>query len=139
MDSYSNLFHRAERYNYFAVYNNILLVKIEKDYAEGVLEVSQNSYNPLGIVHGGALATLADSVAGTAVRTRGRMCVTLNCAINYLAPATGSRIKCVATPQRVGRTIAVYDVNLTDDQGQKVASGSFTFYIKDVPIPKYED
>ena len=72
MDSYSNLFHRAERYNYFAVYNNIHLVKIEKDYAEGVLEVSQNSYNPLGIVHGGALATLADSVAGTAVSTRGR-------------------------------------------------------------------
>lgn len=33
---------------------------------------------------------------------------------NYLIAGTGSKIKCVATPQRIGRTIAVYDVVLTD-------------------------
>ena len=43
---------------------------------------------------GGALVTLADTVCGTAAFTTGHMCVTLDCSMQYLAPASGARITC---------------------------------------------
>ena len=56
----------------FSYESGVLVTRVEPGFAQGVLEVGPNSINPHGKVHGGALATLADSVAGTAVSTRGR-------------------------------------------------------------------
>lgn len=119
----------ANRPELFAGANHIRLTKVSRDYAEGELEIVPASLNPLGIVHGGCLATLADTVAGSAVYAGCRACVTLGCSMNYLAPATGKKIKCVATPQKQGATICVYDCLLTNDKGETVASGTFTFYV----------
>jgi len=113
----------------FSGVNNIVITKLAEGYAEGELTITEQSMNPLGIVHGGCLATLADTVAGAAVATHGQNSMTLNYAMNFLSPATGTKIKCVATPQRVGKNICVYNILLTDDNGQTVASGNFTFVL----------
>ena len=47
---------RANRPHQFSYENGILVTKIEPGRAEGVLNVSENSLNPHGMVHGGALA-----------------------------------------------------------------------------------
>ena len=138
MDSYSELYDRVNRHSGFAVHNHIKITHIGEDRVEGELTVLPESLNPLGIVHGGCLAALADSVAGTAVFAKGRVCVTLSSTLNYLRPGTGSKIRCVATPQKVGGTIAVYDVVLTDDQERKVATGCFTFFRKEETVPGCE-
>ena len=98
--------------------------------AVGVLEVQPSSLNPMGIVHGGALVTLADTVCGTAAFTTGHMCVTLDCSMQYLAPASGARITCTATPRKLGKTVLVYEAVLTDDTGRTVATGVYTFFAK---------
>ncbi len=123
-----NITNQSEQ---FAAVNNILVTKLDVDYAEGELTVTKNSLNPHGIVHGGCLATLADTVAGAAVASRLRACVTLNYAMNFLAPARGTRIKCVATPQKVGKTVCIFHCELTDDQEKTVATGDFTFIVVD--------
>ena len=138
MDSYSKLYHRVNRQSGFAVHNHIQITKIAEDHTEGELTITPESLNPMGVVHGGCLVALADSVAGTAVHAKGRVCVTLSSTFNYLIAGTGSKIKCVATPQRIGRTIAIYDVVLTADQERKVATGCFTFYRKDETTPGFE-
>ena len=89
-----------------------------------------SSLNPMGIVHGGALVTLADTVCGTAAFTTGHMCVTLDCSMQYLAPASGARITCTATPRKLGKTVLVYEAVLTDDTGRTVATGVYTFFAK---------
>ena len=48
----------------FSYENGIYVTKVEPGRAEGVLEVGPDSINPHGMVHGGALATLADTVGG---------------------------------------------------------------------------
>ena len=121
MDSYSKLYHRVNRQSGFAVHNHIQITKIAEDHTEGELTITPESLNPMGAVH-----------------AKGRVCVTLSSTFNYLIAGTGSKIKCVATPQRIGRTIAVYDVVLTDDQERKVATGCFTFYRKDETTPGFE-
>lgn len=99
---------------------------------EGVLEVTPQSLNPLGIIHGGCLATLADTVAGMAAAcTSGKpFCVTVNYALNFLRPAlaTNKQIHCIAKPRKLGRTLCVYEIALTDDQEKIVATGDFTFF-----------
>lgn len=138
MDSYSELYERVNRGSGFAAYNNIRITHIGESRTEGELTITPDSLNPMGVVHGGCLVALADTVAGTAIHARGRICVTLSSTFNYLSAGTGSKIKCVAVPQRVGHTIAVCDVVLTDDQGRKVATGSFTFFRKAEPTPGLE-
>ena len=60
--------------------------------------------------------------------TTGKTCVTLDCSMQYLSPGTGTRIHCTAVPKKLGRTVLVYDVSLTDDSGRPVASGTYTFF-----------
>ena len=113
----------------FSLYNHIRITELYEDgTAVGELTVHPESLNPYGIVHGGCLATLADTVAGTAVLAGGYKCVTLSYSFNFLRPATGARIHCTATPQKVGSSVSVMDVTLTNDQGKVVATGNFTFF-----------
>lgn len=128
-DFYSKLLERVNQRGCFAPANHMFVTELREDHsASGVLEIQPSSLNPLGIVHGGALVTLADTVAGTAAYTTGQSCVTLDCSMQFLAPAKGTRISCTAAPKKLGRTVLVYDVSLTDDTGRLVATGTYTFF-----------
>ena len=113
----------------FSYENGILLTDVEPEYARGELTVGPNSINPHGNVHGGALATLADTVGGCCACSKGGRCVTANCTLEFLRPATGSKIVCEATPKKMGRTLSVIQVVLTNDQNAVVATGTYTFFM----------
>lgn len=127
MDSYSKL-NRAEG---FSSHNGITVTSVKDGVGEGELAITPQSLNPMGIVHGGCLASLADTVAGVAAAAgQGRSGVTVNYCFNFLRPAkgTGKKIYCRADPHKMGRTLSVYAVSLTDDSGKEVAAGTFTFF-----------
>lgn len=113
----------------FSAENGILLQRVEEDYAEGMLTAGADSINPAGKIHGGALATLADVVGGCCACSRGGVCVTASSNLEYLRPATGPWIKGVARARKIGRTLAVIQVDLTDSGDRLVACGVFTFYM----------
>ncbi len=73
MDSYSKLLELVNTSGCFAPANHMYVTELRPDHsAVGVLEVQPSSLNPMGIVHGGALVTLADTVCGTAAFTTGK-------------------------------------------------------------------
>lgn len=113
----------------FSYENGIRLTDVEPGRARGELTVGPDSVNPHGKVHGGALAALADTVAGCCACAGGRHCVTANSSMEFLRPAGGTKIFCEATPKKLGRTLSVIRVELTDDAGKTVATGTFTFYM----------
>ena len=128
MESYSKLLELVNTSGCFAPANHMYVTELRPDHsAVGGLEVQSSSLNPMGIVHCGALA---DTVCGTAAFTTGHMCVTLDCSMQYLAPASGARITCTATPRKLGKTVLVYEAVLTDDTGRTVATGVYTFFAK---------
>ena len=124
---YQKVMDRANLSDTFATASGIRITYVGDRRATGELTVTHDSLNPWGFVHGGCLAALADTVAGTAVFTAGYKCVTLSYSFNFLRPAMGAFIRCAATPQKVGRKVSVMDVTLTNDQGKVVATGNFTF------------
>ena len=113
----------------FSYENGILLTDVSPGYAKGELTVGPNSINPHGNVHGGALATLADTVSGCCACSRGGSCVTANCSMEFLRPATGSKIYCEATPKKMGRSLSVIQLVITNDKGAVVATGTYTFFM----------
>ena len=109
---------RSNRPHQFSTANGIFVTKIEPGRAEGFLQVTRDSLNPHGKVHGGALAALADTVGGNCACARGRSCVTASQSMEFLRPAEGPYITCVATPKKEGHTLSVIQVELSNAEGE---------------------
>ena len=114
----------------FSYENGIELTHVEPGLARGVLHAGPNSINPHGMIHGGAITTLADTVAGSCACSKGGNCVTSSCTMEYLRPAYGN-LFCEATPKKLGRRLVV-QVEIRNSAGKVVATGTLTFFM-DVP------
>ena len=125
------IFRTVNTPHQFSYENGITVTHVEPGYAKGELVVGPNSINPHKNVHGGAMATLADTVGGCCACSKGGVCVTAGSTMEFLRPASGKKIFCVATPKKMGRTLSVIQVVLTNDQDVVVATGTFTFFMMD--------
>ena len=125
---YQYLLHQHEETGY--IHNiGLHMTKLEAGEAVGEMKIVPGLMNPLGIVHGGALAGLADTVAGSAVFSLGLRCVTSDCQITYLRPATGSKLTCEAKVRKAGRRLSVVCATVYNDQHEEVAIGTFQFAV----------
>ena len=68
-------------------------------------------------------------MGGCCACSKGGTCVTSGCSIEYLRPANGSKIYCTATPKKLGRTLSVVALEMTNDQGVVVATATYTFFM----------
>ena len=112
----------------FSYENGITVTLIEPGLAQGELRTGPNSINPHGYVHGGAMAALADTVAGCCACSKGGSCVTASSSMEFLRPAQGD-LFCEATPKKLGRQLSVVQVIITNAEGKTVATGTFTFFM----------
>lgn len=112
----------------FSYENGIAVTRIEPGLAQGELRAGPNSINPHGMIHGGAMATLADTVAGCCACSKGGQCVTASSSMEFLRPARGD-LFCEATPKKLGRKLSVIQVSIADRLGKTVATGTFTFFM----------
>lgn len=112
----------------FSYENGIAVTRIEPGLAQGELRAGPSSINPHGMIHGGAMATLADTVAGCCACSKGGQCVTASSSMEFLRPARGD-LFCEATPKKLGRKLSVIQVSIADRLGKTVATGTFTFFM----------
>ncbi len=74
--------------------------------------------------HGGPIAALIDITGDFAIGMLvGGGVPTMNLRTDYLRPAVGEALTAVARVRRAGRTTAVVDIEVADDQGRLVAIG----------------
>ena len=85
------------------------------------LPVTDSICQPLGLVHGGVYAMLADALTATAGRTVSNQA-------SFLRPITAGTIHATARRRHQGRTTAVWEVDITDDQGRLCALVRTTVY-----------
>jgi uncharacterized protein (TIGR00369 family) len=95
------------------------------------LPIGEYLYNPIGSVHGGAAATLLDSVMGCAVHSllaQGQSYATLEIKINYIRPITDAITQVTAEGHvtNAGRKAAFAEGKITDATGKLYATGSTT-------------
>lgn len=95
------------------------------------LDVRPELLNPNGVVHGGALFSMADTVMGAALHTTlapGEYCATVEIKIHFLQPVSKGKIRCSTRVVQRGRRLAVLESHLSVGRRQ-VAQALGTFAI----------
>jgi uncharacterized protein (TIGR00369 family) len=92
-------------------------------------EPDESVYNPIGMVHGGLVCTLADTVTGCAVHStleRGMAYTSIDLNVSYLRPVTVNSgvLRATGIVTKPGRRVAFASGEITDGSGKVVATAT---------------
>lgn len=91
---------------------------------------------PYGLLHGGASAALAETVASIASAMHageGRVAVGVDLNATHHRAVRDGWVTAVATPLSLGRSVASYEVVVSDDEGRRVCTARLTCALRDLP------
>lgn len=104
--------------------------RVEKGSATFLLEVQPKHKQVHGVVHGGVLATLADTTAAIACYTvvpDEVEIATIEMKINFLEPVPGGTIRAEGRVLRAGRNFLVAECDIYNEGGPLAAKALLTF------------
>jgi uncharacterized protein (TIGR00369 family) len=103
----------------------------EVEFGRVVFEVTpdDSAYNPIGMVHGGLVCTLADTVAACAVHSSldaGVAYTSIDLNVSYLRPVTRDSgiLRAIGTLTKPGRRVAFASAEILDGRGKCVATAT---------------
>ena len=89
---------------------------------------------PMGLVHGGLYASIAESLASVGtyigVYEEGKAAMGLSNQTSFLRPITQGTVHATGTRRHRGRTTWLWDVEITDDQGRTCAITRMTIAVR---------
>lgn len=92
---------------------------------------------PYGLLHGGASAVLAETVgslgSGIHAAAIGKLPVGIELSCTHHRAARSGRVHAVATPLSIGRTLATWNIVITDDDGRLICTSRLTCMLRDAP------
>lgn len=98
-----------------------------------LLDVGDSVLNPVGTLHGGAIATLVDDAGTLAIMSadaEGRSGVTTDLNVSYLAAAPlGTTVRADARALKTGATLAFVEVDVRGADGRLLAQGRMTKFM----------
>lgn len=104
----------------------IAVVEITADRVTLSMPVTARVHNPMNVVHGGAVVSLADTACGYATVANlpegATSFTTIELKTNFLGAVNDGDLLCVATPVHRGRSTHVWDAEVTHVQsGRRIA------------------
>ncbi|GAA3606482.1 hotdog fold thioesterase [Nonomuraea rosea] len=99
----------------------------------GRMPVEGNT-QPYGLLHGGASAVLAETLGSVAAAIHAgpdRIAVGIEINATHHRSARSGYVTGVATRLHGGRTLATYDIEITDEQGRRVCTSRLTCMLRD--------
>jgi uncharacterized protein (TIGR00369 family) len=110
------------------------LTSLEEGRVEFTCAVDESVYNPIGVVHGGLVCTLLDTVAGCAVHTTlpaGVGYTSIELKVNYLRAvhATSGPLTALGRVVKPGRRVAFAEGEVLDSAGRTVATASSSLLV----------
>ena len=114
------------------------ITALEEGRVEFTCELDESVYNPIGVVHGGLVCTLLDTVAGCAVHTtlpQGFAYTSIELKVNYLRAvhSTSGPLTAVGRVVKPGRRVAFAEGEVLDAAGKTVATASSSLLV--FPLP----
>ena len=94
------------------------------------MPVNSSVFQPMGILHGGATAALAESVGSAAshifVDIEKQEIRGIELSINHLKSKKSGKVIATAKPIHIGRTTHLWEIIITDEEGKLVAHAKLT-------------
>ncbi len=105
--------------------------------AHARLEMQDRHRQPMGIMHGGVIASVIESLCsmatGVAVFPENRIAMGQSITINFLRPITGGTIDVRAVAEHSGRMTWVWRANVTDSENKICAVAHMTVAVREAP------
>ena len=107
---------------------------VTEDAARASVPVRDEVKQPMGLVHGGLYASIAESLTSMAtalaVAEDGKMAMGLSNATSFMRPITEGTVHATARRLHRGRTTWIWDVDITDDAGRLCAVTRMTIAVR---------
>jgi len=122
----------------FNVLLGVRLARLHPDGITIVCPIKKSLLNSLGSLHGGVSATLADAAVGVAIHRHfggSRLISTVEMKLNYFRPVREGRIFARSHLLRLGSTLCIGSVDLTDAQSRSVGAALVTYIFLNASKP----
>ena len=113
----------------------MVITEIHDDGITGTMPVDQRTVQPMGLLHGGASAALAESLGSMAANMAvepGYYCVGLEINANHIRSARSGLVTGHARATHIGRSTQVWDIQIHDQQGKLISVSRLTMAVKKV-------
>ena len=108
-------------------------VTLEKDKVVCTMPVGPKTHQPMGLLHGGASVALAETAASIAaflnIDPEKQYTVGLEINANHLKGKRDGIVTATATPFHIGRSTMVWDIRITDEQGDTICISRCTMAV----------
>jgi len=115
----------------FAQHLGIRIVEAGEGQARGEMLAGEVHLNSLGIVHGGAIFSLADTTFAAASNSHQATAVAVNVTISYCKAAHKGMLYAWAKEISLNRRLATYLIEIKDEQENLIALFQGTVYRKE--------
>lgn len=126
--------------SYEGTIHDVLGVRIVEASPERVvleMEVGPHAHQPMGVLHGGVSAVLAESAASIggflSVDGSGQSVLGTDLNISHLRAKRSGSLRATATPVRRGRTLHVWNIVIEDEDGKAIAVARCTLAVRPRP------
>ncbi len=120
-----------QNYSPYSIHLGLTYVKRGQGWSEWQLAMSETLTNSNGVVHGGAIYSLADTCMGSALHTdlvSGETCTTVEIKISYFKAVQTGPLICRAKILNRGRWVVTLEAEIKDGE-RLVAKALGTFYV----------
>ena len=121
--------------NTIASHIGIEFTAIGEDFLEATMPVDHRTHQPLGLLHGGASVTLAETLGSVAatlcVDDTKQFCVGLEINANHIRSVTTGYVKGVAKPVHIGKKTQVWEIRITTVKEELVCVSRITLAVLD--------
>jgi 1,4-dihydroxy-2-naphthoyl-CoA hydrolase len=125
--------YRAASKDTLADRMGISIVEASAERVVGTMPVAGN-IQPYGLLHGGASCVLAETLGslGSALHAGpDRLTLGIEISATHHRPATAGQVTGVATRLHGGRSVATFEVVISDDDGRRVCTSRITCLLTD--------
>ncbi len=112
----------------------IEMLLMTEERVEAKMPVDRRTHQPYGILHGGASAALAETVASVGsyliAKKENSIAVGVDLNITHLKSKRHGWVTGIATPIKLGRNLHVWNVDIVDEEGALIAKAKLTTMVK---------
>jgi acyl-CoA thioesterase len=125
-------FFKDDRY---AAFSGIELLEVEPGRAKAKMEIRDMHLNAGNVVQGGAVFTLADLAFAAAINAYGNLAMSVETSIRYFKGVGSGTLFAEAKALHVHKKLATFEVTVTNEKEELIASFTATAYRKDIVLP----
>lgn len=107
--------------------------EIGPDFLRARMPVDHRTVQPAGLLHGGASASLAETLGSVAsylvIDPEKQDCVGIEINANHIRGVRNGFVHGIARPLHLGKTLHVWDIRISDDQDQTICVSRLTVAI----------